>query len=115
MEDLLIKLLQTLCNEVHKQGSLIDEKYPDRFFTFWERPSYDGAHYDNHAVSCVYEYDVYFYSVEPAEPYEYIKKAKKLLQSNGFILTGNGHDAASGVESHTGRGIQATYIEREVS
>jgi hypothetical protein len=113
MEDKLIELLKTLCGEVHQQGSLADV-WPADFFTFWERPSYDGAHYDNNAVSCVYEYDINFYSTDPAKPYEYIRKAKKLLKENGFILSGNGYPVDSGVTTHTGRQIQASYLEREV-
>lgn len=113
MEDKLIELLQTLCPEVHQQGSLTDD-WPADFFTFWERPSYDGAHYDNDSVSCVYEYDINFYSTEPANTYEYIKKAKKLLKQNGFIVSGNGYPISSGADTHTGRQIQATYLEMEV-
>ena len=114
MEDLLISLLQTICSEVGRQGSYTVDEYPDRFLTYWERPSYDGSHYDNEAVSCVYEYDINFYSIDPSEPYDYIKRAKKLLKENGFILSGNGYGTYSGVQSHTGRGIAATYLEREV-
>lgn len=113
MEDKLIELLTTLCPKVYVQGDA-PETWDDDFFTFWERPSYDGSHYDNDAVSCVYEYDVNFYSTDPAKPYEYIRKAKKLLKQNGFILSGNGYPISSGADTHTGRQIQATYLEREV-
>lgn len=115
MEDLLIKLLESFGFPVILQGTLgEDEDYYPNFFTWWERPSYDGAHYDNDAVSCVYEYDINFYSSNPANPYKYIREAKKLLKSNGFILSGNGYSVASDVTTHTGRGIEATYLEREV-
>lgn len=115
MEDKLIELLKTLCNDVVQQGSLPNEEdWPADFFTFWERPSYDGSHYDNESVSCVYEYDINFYSTEPANPYEYIKKAKKLLKQNGFIVSGNGYPIKSGADTHTGRQIQLTYLEMEV-
>lgn len=115
MEDLLIELLESFGFPVYLQGSLNEDEYPDNFITFWERPSYDGAHYDNDAVSCVYEYDVNFYSVNPDYPYKYIKDIKKLLKANNFILSGNGYGVSSGVKTHTGRGIQATVLEREVT
>lgn len=113
MEDKLIELLQSICSEVYQQGSVTGD-YPDDFFTFWERPSYDGKHYDNDAISCVYEYDINFYSIDNAKTYEYIKKAKKLLKQNGFIVSGNGYPVPSGADTHTGRQIQATYLEMEV-
>lgn len=116
MEDLLIELLESFGFPVILQGTLGEnqEYYPD-FFTYWERPSYDGSHYDNDSVSCVYEYDINFYSNNPANPYEYIRKAKKLLKENGFILSGNGYSVMSDVETHTGRCIEAAYLEREVN
>ena len=113
MEDLLLRLLESFGFPVYMQGS-IGEDYPDNFFTFWERPSHDGSHYDNDAVSCIYEYDVNFYSVNPDYPYKYIRDVKKRLKENHFILSGNGYPVASDVETHTGRGIQAIFLEREV-
>lgn len=116
MEDLLITLLESFGFPVLLQGTLSpDEAYPDHFFTYWERPSHDGSHYDNDAVSCVYEYDINFYSNNPDYPYKYIRDAKKLLKENKFILSGNGYSVQSDEVTHTGRGIEATYLEREVS
>lgn len=113
MEDKLIELLQTLCPNVYIQGDA-PEDLPNDLFTYWERPSHDGSHYDNEAASCIYEYDINFYSTDFAKPYEYIRKAKKLLKDNGFTLSGNGYPVGSGVDTHIGRQIQATYLEREV-
>lgn len=97
------------------QGTLApDESYPDHFFTWWERTSYDGSHYDDKAVNCVYDYDINFYSIDPSYPYKYIREAKKLLKENGFILSGNGGAVASDEPTHTGRTIEALYSEREV-
>lgn len=115
MEDLLLQLLNSFGFPVMLQGSLGEnDAYPDHFFTFWERPSYDGVHYDNNATTCIYDYDVNFYSNNPDYPYKYIKDAKKLLQANGFMLSGNGYGVASDEPTHTGRGIRALYEEREV-
>ena len=45
---------------------------------------------------------------------EATKTVLSMLKENGFILSGNGYGTYSGVQSHTGRGIAATYLEREV-
>lgn len=111
MEDRLIELLSTYGYPVIRQGSLSeDEPYPDNFFTFWNNDSYDGAHYDNEAVSTAYDYDVNFYSNSPANTYDVLRKAITLLKTNGFIISGDGYDVASDEDSHTGRGVRALYL-----
>lgn len=111
MEDRLIELLSTYGYPVMRQGSLgEDEPYPDNFFTFWNNDSYDGAHYDNEAVSTAYDYDVNFYSNSPANTYDVLRQAITLLKTNGFIISGDGYDVASDEDSHTGRGVRALYL-----
>lgn len=112
MEDLLIELLESFGYPVIRQGSLgEDEDYPENFFTFWNNDSYDGNHYDNNNISDVYNYDVNFYSVNPDATYTKLRETKKLLKSNGFIVSGDGYDVASDEPTHTGRGINATYAK----
>lgn len=112
MEDLLIEILETFGYPVIRQGSLgPDEEYPDHFFTFWENDSYDGSHYDNDNVSCVYNYDVNFYSINPDFTYTKLREAKKLLKSENFIISGDGYDVASDEDSHTGRGMNVLYLK----
>lgn len=112
MEDLLIELLESFGYPVIRQGSLkADEEYEDHFFTFWENDSYDGSHYDNDATSNVHNYDVNFYSIDPAMTYSMLKEAKKLLKQNSFVISGDGHDVGSDEPTHTGRGMNVLYLQ----
>ena len=113
MKDELIELLETFGYPVRLQGSLTeDDAYPQSFFTFWNNDSYDNSHYDNHAISYVWDFDVNFYSTDPTLVNTVLLSAKALLLSNGFIITGKGYDVASDEPTHTGRGIHALYVER---
>lgn len=112
MEDKLIELLSSFGYPVIRQGSLgAEEKYPDNFFTFWNNDSSDGSHYDNEAVSTLYDYDVNFYSNSPADTYRKLREAIKLLKANGWIVSGDGYDIASDEDSHTGRGCNVLYLD----
>lgn len=112
MEDKLIELLESFGYPVIRQGSLTDnEPYPNDFFTFWENGSSDGSHYDNETASLIYDYDVNFYSNSPDHTYDKLRKAIKLLKSEGFIISGDGYDVASDEDTHTGRGVNALYLK----
>jgi len=112
MEDLLIELLESFGYDVSLQGSVADEEeYPESFFTWWNNDSSDGSHYDNESQSEIFDYDVNFYSMDPALPYSMLKKAKELLKKNGFIVSGSGHSVASDEPTHTGRGMNVLYRE----
>lgn len=114
MKDLLIQILQTFGFPVFLQGSLSqDEAYPDSFFTFWNNDSYDGDHYDNDAIYYVWNFDVNFYSTDPALVNEMLLQAKNKLKANGFIISGKGYDVASDEPTHTGRGMNALIIENK--
>ena len=113
MIDYLIEILETLGYPVRRQGSLTeDEAYPQSFFTFWNNDSYDGSHYDNHAISYVWDFDINFYSVDPELTNTVLQSARALLINNGFIVTGKGYDVASDEPTHIGRGMHALYVER---
>lgn len=113
MKDALIGLLETFGYPVRLQGSLAeDEAYPESFFTFWNNDTSDGSHYDNDAISCVWDFDVNFYSVDPELVNTALLRARKLLKDNGWIVSGKGYDVATDEPTHTGRQINAFYIER---
>lgn len=112
MKELLIQTLEAFGYPVFLQGSLEpDTRYPDSFFTFFNNDSFDGNHYDNDAISCVWNFDVNFYSKDPALVNTMLAAAKGRLKGVGFIITGKGYDVASDEPTHTGRGINALYIE----
>lgn len=113
MKDALISLLETFGYPVRLQGSFAeDEQYPESFFTFWNNDTSDGSHYDNDAVNYIWDFDVNFYSIDPALVNTVLLDARRLMKSNGWIMSGKGHDLASDEPTHTGRGINVKYIER---
>lgn len=114
MKNKLIELLESFGYPVYLQGSLSeDEAYPESFFTFWNNESYDNNHYDNEAASYTWSFDVNFYSVDPELVNTMLLSAKATLKQNGWIVGGKGYDVASDEPTHTGRGINALYFERE--
>lgn len=115
MKDLLISLLETFGFPVFLQGSLSEgEPYPESFFTFWNNNSYDNNHYNNNPVSYTWNFDVNFYSNDPALVNTQLIEAKALLKQNGFIVSGKGYDLASDEPTHTGRGFTALIIDNEI-
>lgn len=113
MKDLLIKILESFGYPVFLQGTLSkDEPYPESFFTFWNNDSYDGSHYDNDTVNYIWDFDVNFYSTDPALVNSKLIEAKTKLKQQGFIVPGKGYDVASDEPTHTGRGINVLKIEK---
>ena len=113
MEDNLIALLETFSYPVIRQGSLAeDAPYPPTFFTFWNNTTYEGGAYDNATASEIFDFDVNVYADDPATVYSLLNEARTLLKSNGYQIPDRGHDLASDVDTHTGRGINVTYLKR---
>lgn len=113
MEENLIQLLKTAFGyPVRLQGSLApNEAYPESFFTFWNASTDDGNHYDNDPASFVWDFDVNFYSTDPALVSSTIDAVRTLLRSHGWIVPGRGYGVGSDEPTHTGRGINALYFE----
>ena len=88
-----------------------NEKYPPRFFTFWNPETHDHKHYDNAATGYVWTLDVNFYSTDHADVYSTLDAARELLQAAGWVISGKGHAVASDYSTHTGRGFTAVFIE----
>lgn len=113
MKDALITLLETFGYPVRLQGSLAEnEQYPDSFFTFWNNDTTDGSHYDNNPINYIWDFDVNFYSTNPTLVNTVLLEARTLLKANGWIISGKGYDVAVDEPTHTGRGMNAIYIER---
>lgn len=113
MKEILIQLLSTFGYPVLLQGSLEpNESYPDSFFTFWNSETPDGSHYDNDAIQYIWNFDVNFYSKDPALVNSVLLNAKALLKQNGWIVPGKGYDLPTDEPTHTGRGIDVIYLEQ---
>lgn len=112
MVDLLISTLESIGYPVYRQGSFTeDEPYPDHFFTFWNIETTDGSHYDNRAVSYVWDFNVFFYSIDPSKTYSVLNEAITKLKAKHFIVPGKGFDAETDEPTHTGRGINVLFLE----
>ena len=113
MEDLLIRLIESLGYPIFRQGSLgADETYPESFFTFWNNLSEGNEFYNNKEHSTIWYFDLNFYSSDPKIINTKLMEAKKILKENNFIVTGKGHDVVSDEPTHTGRGIDIRIIEK---
>ena len=112
MKDLLIETLEPLGYPIFQQGSLgEDEVYPESFFTFWNNSSDSDTFYDNEEHSYVWDFDLNFYSSDPALVNTKLIEAKTLLKAAGFIVSGKGYDLYSDEPTHTGRGMNVLKIE----
>lgn len=112
MEDNLIEILENFGYPVFRQGSLTEnEPYPNSFFTFWNVGSPDHAYYDNNDYGTAWDFDVNFYSNDPALTYSVLLEARKALKENNWIVPSKGYDVPSDEPTHTGRGMTALYLE----
>lgn len=113
MKDLLINTIATLGYPIFLQGSLNKDKaYPESFFTFWNNEVPGDEFYDNEEHSYIWNFDLNFYSSDPALVNTKLLEAKTELKKAGFIVTGKGYDVASDEPTHTGRGINVLKIEK---
>lgn len=114
MKEQLIETLSTFGYPVRLQGSIgEDEPYPNTFFTFWNNASDDGSHYDNEPINYIWDFTINLYSTDPVIVNTVLLEAKKKLRKQGWIIGGKGYDVPSDEKSHTGRAIDALYIENE--
>lgn len=113
MKDELITILKTFGYPVRLQGSFgAKEKYPDSFFTFWNNEVTDGNHYDNDAVSFIWDFTVYFFSTDPDKVNSTLVTLRKRLRAAGWIVDGLGYDTPTDEPTHTGRALDVLYIQR---
>lgn len=115
MKKQLVALLRTFNFPVYLQGSLGDDEiYPTAFFTYWNTETDDESFYDNRNHRNVWIFTVNFYCTNLELTNTILLEARQLLKENGWIVIGKGYDVPSDEKSHTGRAIDALYIEREV-
>lgn len=113
MIEKLIATLESTDLPVFLQGSLSEnDQYPDHFFTYWNNDSFDLKHFDNQKAGVVWDFDVNMYSHDPRFLTTMTIDVINLLKSAGFIVSGAGYSVASDEPTHTGRGFNAMYIQR---
>lgn len=112
MEDILLEILGAFKLPVIRQGSLApDAAYPATFFTFWNNSETEQAAYDNETRFVVHDFDVNVYSNDPDTTYSLLSQARDAFKSAGWQTPDRGHDIASDEITHTGRGMNVTYLE----
>lgn len=112
MEDELIEILESFGYPVIRQGSISEsDEYPSNFFTFWNNDSPIHVFYDNEEHGIDWDFDVNFYSIDPALTYNILAQARKKLREHNWIIQGAGYDVASDEPTHTGRGMRALYLQ----
>ena len=110
--DSLLEILESYKVPVYKQGSMSDDEiYPETFITFWNSDSDDHAHYDNDNYGNAWAYQIAVYSSKPSDTYSVLEKVRKDLKAAGWIVPSKGYDVVSDEPTHTGRGIEATFLE----
>ncbi len=108
-----IAAVETVGYPVILQGGLAqDAPYPASFFTFWNNESFEKKSYDNRETLIEWDFDLNFYSNDPALVNSKLLDAKIALKRAGFIVGGAGYDVLSDEPTHTGRGTQVIYLER---
>lgn len=112
MVDELIEALEEYGYPIIRQGSLADDDdYYPTFFTFWENEATEHNHYDNVEIGIVYDFDINVYSNDPDTTYSLLDTARTKLKSLGWVFEDVGHDIASDVPTHTGRGMNGLFVK----
>lgn len=113
MKNALIKLLEDEFKlPVFLQGTMNPAAaYPESFFTIWNDDTNGAAYYDNDARAFVWDFTIALYSSDPAAPNTILPQLRTLLRANGWTVRGVGYDVASDEPTHTGRAINAAFIE----
>lgn len=112
----LIEILSSYGYPVRLQGSFApNEPYPQTFITFWNGSTYGEHHYDNRPTFYSWYFSIYCYSTDPEIVNTLLLQAKTDLEQAGWIVAGKGYDADSGEPTHTGRGLDIIFMEREDS
>lgn len=109
----LSDVLESFGLPVYLQGSIADnEAYPASFYTYYNNDSDGLTYYDNTERRVYWDFDVNAFSDNPDTAQAMLMQARDALRARGYIVPGRGYDIISDEPTHTGRGINATYVER---
>lgn len=115
MKDLLITTLAALGYPVILHGSMAEgEAFPDNFITFLTLDAPEAAAFDNGTALTVWQYQVNFYSNDPAKVASEPPKIRTALKAAGFIPQGKGRDLPSDEPTHTGWTCDYYFLENEM-
>ena len=113
MKAKLYELLESLGYGAYEQGSFTTtEEYPEHFFTVWNIDTPIDRYYNNTPSRSVWEFAISFYSVDPLLTESVLESARELLRKNGWIIPTRGKDVASDSMRHSGRELNAYFIEK---
>lgn len=114
MKSLLIGTLEALGHPVILQGTIApEEKLPQSFITFWTDDSFEAAAFDNETALTAWDYQVNFYSTDPALVETEAARIRAALKAAGFIPQGKGRDLPSDTPGWTGWTQDFYYLENE--
>ena len=114
-KEIMIETIESFKYPILLQGALnANDVYPESFFTFFNNDTSSDDFYDNTESVTIWDFDLNFYSTNPTLVNTVLIEAKALHKAQGFIIDGKGYDVLSDEPTHTGRGINLIYIEREV-
>lgn len=113
MKELFYNILNQFCpNNVYLQGTLnANEKYPQKFITYFVTSTEDQAHYNNDVTAIRWDFSVMFYSDDPREVNTIPQQIRAALKNAGFIPQGRGNDLISDEITHTGWAMDFLYRE----
>lgn len=98
---------------VYLQGSMSDgEPYPESFYTYFNSETNGARYYDDKENAVIWDFDVNAYSANPNTAQSMLMQARDALRALGYVCGGSGYDILSDEPTHTGRGINAIYVER---
>lgn len=114
MKELLLNALLPLGYPVRLQGTMSEnEPYPPGFITVLTLGSPEAASYDNDTAATEWQYQVTFYSDDPALVATEAARIRATLKAAGFIPQGKGRDIPSDDPAYTGWTCDYYYLEME--
>ena len=95
---------------VYQQGTA-PETLPAEFVTVWQDSSGDILHADNKARQCRHEWTLIFYTKNTANIFSGLQTVINALKKRGYLISGQGYDAAGAWEGYDARAVDVIKIE----
>lgn len=112
MIDALLEILETFGYPVFLHGSMNpDDSFPDCFFTFWNASTPEGAYYSNSPHHAVWKFLIYCYGNDRETVESTTDQAFSALRAAGWTLESRPCDAATSIETYTGRMFTVKKME----